>query len=72
MFPKYRHAPILSPLRKRCPVCNYAVYSLAGVHPQCAVRLQEPQQPAKNNPESGSDASIDIPVLGPVKEIGLA
>ncbi len=37
MFPKYRHAPIIDPDRKRCPVCNRAVYSLAGIHPQCAL-----------------------------------
>lgn len=37
MFPKYRHAPITDPDRKRCPVCNSSVYSLAGIHPQCAL-----------------------------------
>jgi hypothetical protein len=41
MFPRYRHAPILDTGRKRCPVCHHAVYSLAGIHPQCAVRLAE-------------------------------
>ena len=24
--------------RARCPVCHEAVYSRAGIHPQCAVR----------------------------------
>jgi hypothetical protein len=38
MFPKYRHAPILDPERKRCPVCHHSVYSLAGIHPQCAIK----------------------------------
>jgi len=41
MFPSYRHAPIVEPNRKRCPVCNQSVYSLAGIHPQCAVRLDD-------------------------------
>jgi hypothetical protein len=39
MFPKYRHTPILDPERKRCPVCRRAVYSLADIHPQCAIKL---------------------------------
>ena len=38
MFPKYRHTPIFDPERKRCSVCRQAVYSLAGVHPQCAIK----------------------------------
>jgi hypothetical protein len=38
MFPKYRHTPIFDSERKRCPVCRRAVYSLAGVHPQCAIK----------------------------------
>ena len=38
MFPKYRHTPTIGPDRKRCEVCNQAVYSLAGIHPQCAIK----------------------------------
>jgi hypothetical protein len=38
MFPKYRHTPIFDPDRKRCEVCHQAVYSLAGIHPQCAIK----------------------------------
>jgi hypothetical protein len=38
MLPKYRHTPISDPERKRCPICHQAVYSLAGVHPQCAIK----------------------------------
>jgi hypothetical protein len=38
MFPKYRHTPIFDAERKRCPVCRRAVYSLADVHPQCALK----------------------------------
>lgn len=37
MFPKYRHTPVIDPGQKRCPVCNHAVYSLGGIHPQCAI-----------------------------------
>ena len=38
IFPKYRHKPIVDPERKRCPVCHQPVYSLAGIHPQCAIK----------------------------------
>jgi hypothetical protein len=36
--------------RVRCPVCHEAVYSRAGIHPQCAVRQSEPPKP-KNKPQ---------------------
>jgi hypothetical protein len=42
MFPRYRHTPVFESDRKRCPICNHAVYSLAGIHPQCAERLDQP------------------------------
>jgi hypothetical protein len=51
MFPRYRHTPVFDPDQKRCPVCNHAVYSLAGIHPQCAVRLADPPKP-KTKPKS--------------------
>jgi hypothetical protein len=38
IFPKYRHTPIFDPERKRCPVCHHSVYSLVGIHPQCAIK----------------------------------
>ena len=38
MFPKYRHTPTFDSDRKRCEVCHQAVYSLAGIHPQCAIK----------------------------------
>jgi hypothetical protein len=37
MFTKYRLTPIVGPDRDRCPVSHQAVYSLAGIHPQCAI-----------------------------------
>jgi hypothetical protein len=58
MFPKYRHAAIVDLSRKRCPVCHHAVYSLAGVHPQCAIRLQEPQ-PGPKKPAPGPEPPIN-------------
>ncbi len=38
IFPKFRHTPIFDPERKRCAVCRQPVYSLAGIHPQCALK----------------------------------
>jgi hypothetical protein len=42
MNARYYHTPVADPGRKRCPVCQYPVYSLAGVHPQCAVLQADP------------------------------
>jgi hypothetical protein len=38
----YHNAPAPVSTRRRCAVCNQAVYSTAGIHPQCAVRQSEP------------------------------
>ena len=43
MNPKHVHTPVST--RARCPVCHEAVYSKAGIHPQCAVRQSEPARP---------------------------
>jgi hypothetical protein len=40
MNPKHFHTPAST--RARCPVCHEAVYSRAGIHPQCAVKQSEP------------------------------
>lgn len=46
MTQRYYHTPS-SPntTRVRCPVCHEAVYSKAGIHPQCAVRQSEKPEP---------------------------
>ena len=46
MTPRYYHTPP-PPIstRVRCPVCREAVYSRAGIHPQCAVRQADPPRP---------------------------
>jgi len=41
--PKHVHTPVST--RVRCPVCHQAVYSRAGVHPQCAMRQADPPKP---------------------------
>ena len=51
--------------RVRCPVCHEAVYSRAGIHPQCAVRQSDPPKP-KNKPADVAIEPIgaDIVVIG--------
>ncbi len=58
MSPNYRHTPIFDPERKRCPVCHHSVYSLAGIHPQCAKRL-DGQSKAKNKAATVNVAATD-------------
>lgn len=38
----YHNAPAPISTRPRCPICREAVYSRAGIHPQCAARQAEP------------------------------
>jgi hypothetical protein len=68
MFPKYRHTPILDPERKRCPVCHQAVYSLADIHPQCAVKRAVALESSSKR-EAASKAGTGAP-LAIMKEIG--
>ena len=64
MFPKYRHTPIFDAERKRCPVCRRAVYSLAGVHPQCAIkRAIALESGSKRAPASKSCPEIVVVAL---------
>ena len=64
MFPKYRHTPILDPERKRCEVCHHAVYSLAGIHPQCEIKRAVALE-SKRKREAAFEAGsvVDIVVL---------
>jgi hypothetical protein len=39
--PQYRHGHVVDNRRKRCPVCHEAVYSVAGIHPQCAIKIAD-------------------------------
>jgi hypothetical protein len=43
------HTPPTS-TRARCPVCHEAVYSRAGIHPQCAVKQADPPRPKGTPP----------------------
>jgi hypothetical protein len=58
MNPKHVHTPVST--RARCPVCHKEVYSRAGIHPQCAVRLLDPPK-HKNKAKDGSAESESEP-----------
>jgi hypothetical protein len=47
----YRKLPLPVSNRVRCPVCHEAVYSRAGIHPQCAVRQSDPPKSKAKPPE---------------------
>jgi hypothetical protein len=53
----YRTPPPLASTRARCPVCGEAVYSRAGIHPQCAVRRADP--PRLKSKAKGGLGGID-------------
>ncbi len=65
IFPKYRHSPIIDSERKRCPVCNQAVYSLAGIHPQCAIKRAVALESSSKSAASKSDS---VETIEPVRQ----
>jgi hypothetical protein len=62
-FPKYRHAPIIDPDRKRCPVCNHSVYSLGGVHPQCAIKRADALESLSKKAASKAGSPVVVVAL---------
>jgi hypothetical protein len=78
MNPKsYRTPTQADSTRVRCPVCHEAVYSRAGIHPQCAVRQSDPPRPKAKPPGAvvnigeapkavepvGADVVVDLPTV---------
>lgn len=64
MNPKHLHSPVST--RLRCPVCQQAVYSRAGIHPQCAVRQSDPPRPKvkpANLPVAPGTAAVVTEIL---------
>ena len=57
MNPKHFHTPLST--RARCPVCHEAVYSRAGIHPQCAVRQSDPP---KSKAKTPATPGLAVPV----------
>ena len=64
MNPKHFHTPIST--RVRCPVCHEAVYSRAGIHPQCAVRQSDPPRP-KSKPPGIVETDVAAIAVDPVE-----
>lgn len=60
--------------RARCPVCHEAVYSRAGIHPQCAVRQSEPPRtkPKPADPLADGIVDVDAAVIVPSGELPAA
>ena len=70
MNSRHHHTPLTDALRKRCPICDKPVYSLAGIHPQCAIKQNEGVTPAINHEEDlTSTAKVTVeagPAVPPV------
>ncbi|WP_406699208.1 hypothetical protein V5E97_10060 [Singulisphaera sp. Ch08] len=61
MNPKHYHTPITAnPPRKRCPICHQSVYSLAGIHPQCAMLQADPPRPRAKKPDSAEPVAVAV------------
>jgi hypothetical protein len=54
----YHSPPKPASTRALCPVCNQAVYSQAGIHPQCAERLADP--PRAKGKAKGAVIPVDL------------
>ena len=66
MATRHYHTPLPpNSARVRCPVCHEAVYSRAGIHPQCAVRQSDPPRPKVVAPGPAGQAPVVPPVPGP-------
>jgi hypothetical protein len=57
MNTRHYHTPITDAQRKRCPICDKPVYSLAGIHPQCAIKHNEGVAPVAM-PEAEAPAAV--------------
>lgn len=59
---RHHHGPLKpSTTRERCPVCREAVYSRAGIHPQCAVKRNDPPPPkAVPTPPALDDRAVVV------------
>ena len=62
MNPKhYYHTPIKpESTRASCPVCHQAVYSRAGIHPQCAVIQHDPPKSKSKKPQEAGHLELAI------------
>jgi len=59
-IPEYYHTPVRSSSRRvLCPVCKKPVYSLSGIHPQCAMSHPEPPEEGRR----GLEPTAEIPSM---------
>ena len=56
MYARHYHTPAST--RARCPVCHEAVYSCAGIHPQCAIKLSDPPRPKPRPPTPAGQGDL--------------
>ncbi len=55
------HTPITDSQRKRCPICDKPVYSLGGIHPQCAIKKNDGVPPLPGEPVESTIAAVKLP-----------
>jgi hypothetical protein len=65
--PRNSHSPLPDERRKRCPICRQAVYSPAGIHPQCAIKQADPWKPASPADAPDPAAVAEAPAKVEVK-----
>jgi hypothetical protein len=58
--PGYRHFTYYTNSRRLCPVCNVAVYSAAGIHPQCASKRSEDREWSARRADNGEAKDGDV------------
>jgi hypothetical protein len=72
MYSRHYHTP-LKPVstRAQCPVCHEAVYSRAGIHPQCAMSQADPPRPkSKAQKPPGHATQVSVAELAVTDAVG--
>jgi hypothetical protein len=68
---RHYHTPITDSQRKRCPICDKPVYSLAGIHPQCAIKQNDGVPPIVNEQVDPPVAVVTTATATAVKPAGV-
>ena len=71
MNSRHYHTPITDSQRKRCPICGKPVYSLAGIHPQCAIKQNDGVSPIINEPVDPAIAVATTGTAAAIKPTGV-
>ncbi len=67
MNPKHVHSPAST--RPRCPVCHEPTYSKGGIHPQCAVRRNDPPRPKGEPVKAIDEAAVAVVAVVEPEEV---